>query len=238
MRRPSPSILVAQFVDGTRWCGRALQLVPYVKTMFGAVMALRSACSQAVHNKERCAALAECVRIAAHPRVAHGAGCVRASGIRVGYTIDRAHAIVRACVRACVRCVGVIDVRIGVRRYGVLAAVGRCTTCTPAVLQVARRALHSTLGVLLGYSRGTPGYSRVLQGRSSAAGACRWLEGLCAVLNRIVDAHEKRGAPHTATPTAMYGSKRVRTGPRARRARALWGTPLASLAGTGWVQFV
>ena len=66
MRRPSQSILVAQFVsmDGTRWCGRALQLVPYVKTMFGAVMALRSACSQAVHNKERCAALAECVRVA------------------------------------------------------------------------------------------------------------------------------------------------------------------------------
>ena len=38
-----------------------MQLVPYVKTMFGAVMALRGACSQAVHNKERCAALAECV---------------------------------------------------------------------------------------------------------------------------------------------------------------------------------
>jgi hypothetical protein len=28
-------------------------------------------------------------------------------------------------------------------------------------------------------------------------GACRWLEGLCTVLNRIVDAHDKRGALHT-----------------------------------------
>jgi hypothetical protein len=28
-------------------------------------------------------------------------------------------------------------------------------------------------------------------------GACRWLEGLCTVLNRIVEAHEKRGALHT-----------------------------------------
>ncbi len=92
-------------MDGTRWCGRALQLVPYVKTMFGAVMALRSACSQAVHNKERCAALAECVRVAAHPRVAHGAECVRASGIRVG-PIDRAHACVRSlrALRGCYRC--------------------------------------------------------------------------------------------------------------------------------------
>ncbi len=33
----------------------------------------------------------------------------------------------------------------------------------------------------------------------ACGGACRWLEGLCTVLNRIVDAHEKRGAPHTAT---------------------------------------
>ncbi len=48
----------------TRWCGRVLQHVPYVKTMFGAVIALKGACSQAVHNKERCAALAECVRVA------------------------------------------------------------------------------------------------------------------------------------------------------------------------------
>ncbi len=45
-----------------RRCGRVLQHVPYVKTMFGAVMALKGACSQAVHNKERCTALAECVR--------------------------------------------------------------------------------------------------------------------------------------------------------------------------------
>jgi hypothetical protein len=29
--------------------------------MFGAVMKLKGACSQAVHNKERCTALAECV---------------------------------------------------------------------------------------------------------------------------------------------------------------------------------
>jgi hypothetical protein len=35
--------------------------------MFGAVVTLKRACSQAVHNKERCAALAECVRVAAHP---------------------------------------------------------------------------------------------------------------------------------------------------------------------------
>jgi hypothetical protein len=41
------------------------------------------------------------------------------------------------------------------------------------------------------------GVCALLQGYSSAVGACRWLEGLCAVLNRIVDAHEKRGAPHT-----------------------------------------
>ena len=47
----------------TRWCGRVLQLVPYVKMMFGAVMTLEGACSQAVHNKERCIALAECVRL-------------------------------------------------------------------------------------------------------------------------------------------------------------------------------
>ncbi len=46
---------------------RWLQHVPHVKTMFGAVMALKGACSQAVHNKERCAALAECVRIAVLP---------------------------------------------------------------------------------------------------------------------------------------------------------------------------
>ncbi len=51
----------------TRLCGGVLQHVPYVKTMFRAVMALKGACSQAVHNKERCAALAECVRVAAHP---------------------------------------------------------------------------------------------------------------------------------------------------------------------------
>ena len=51
----------------TRWCGGVLQHVPYVKTMLGAVMALKGACSQAVHNKERCAALAECVRFAAPP---------------------------------------------------------------------------------------------------------------------------------------------------------------------------
>ena len=29
------------------------------------------------------------------------------------------------------------------------------------------------------------------------SGACRWLEGLCTVLNRIVEAHDKRGALHT-----------------------------------------
>ena len=89
MRRPSPSILVAQFVsmDGTRWCGRALQLVPYVKTMFGAVMALRSACSQAVHNKERCAALAECVRIAAPPRHALCAECGAPRRMRLGLCV-------------------------------------------------------------------------------------------------------------------------------------------------------
>ncbi len=51
----------------TRLCCGVSQHVPYVKTMFCSVMALRGACSQAVHNKERCAALAECVRIAAHP---------------------------------------------------------------------------------------------------------------------------------------------------------------------------
>ncbi len=54
-------------MTGTRFCGGALQHVPYVKTMLGAVMALKGACSQAVHNKERCAALAECVRFAAPP---------------------------------------------------------------------------------------------------------------------------------------------------------------------------
>jgi hypothetical protein len=43
----------------TRRCGGALQHVPYVKTLFGAVMALKGACSQAVHNKERCTALGE-----------------------------------------------------------------------------------------------------------------------------------------------------------------------------------
>jgi hypothetical protein len=40
---------------------RVFQLVPYVKTMLSAVMVLKGACSQAVHNKERCIALAECV---------------------------------------------------------------------------------------------------------------------------------------------------------------------------------
>ncbi len=44
---------------GTRVCGRVLQLVPYVKTMFSAVWTLRRACSHAVHNKERCTALGE-----------------------------------------------------------------------------------------------------------------------------------------------------------------------------------
>ena len=43
-----------------------LQHVPYVKTMFSAVMALKGACSQAVHNKDRCTALAECV-VHRHP---------------------------------------------------------------------------------------------------------------------------------------------------------------------------
>ena len=51
-----------------RHYGRVPQHVPHVNTMFGAVMTLKGACSQAVHNKERCAALAECVRIAAPPR--------------------------------------------------------------------------------------------------------------------------------------------------------------------------
>jgi hypothetical protein len=83
--------------------------LPYVKTMFGAVMKLKGACSQAVHNKERCTALAECVWLHRHPMN-----------------------FVRAC--AC-----------GVRVHG----------------------------------------------------ACRWLQGLCTVLIRIVEAHEKRGALHT-----------------------------------------
>ena len=39
-----------------------LQHVPYVKTMFSAVIALKGACREAVHNKERCTALGECVR--------------------------------------------------------------------------------------------------------------------------------------------------------------------------------
>ncbi len=51
---------------GTRSCGGVVQHVPYVKTMFGAVIKLKRACSQAVHNKERCTALAECVHIASH----------------------------------------------------------------------------------------------------------------------------------------------------------------------------
>jgi hypothetical protein len=38
--------------------------------------------------------------------------------------------------------------------------------------------------------------------KARAAVLRRWLEGLCTVLNRIVDAHEKRGAPHT--PTAVW----------------------------------
>jgi hypothetical protein len=39
---------------------------------------------------------------------------------------------------------------------------------------------------------------RMLRLRARAySGACRWLEGLCAVLNRIVEAHDKRGAQHT-----------------------------------------
>jgi hypothetical protein len=53
---------VVGFKARTRWCCGALQHVPYVKTMFGAVMALKGACSQAMNNKERSAALAECVR--------------------------------------------------------------------------------------------------------------------------------------------------------------------------------
>ena len=43
----------------TQRCGGALQHVPYVKTMFSAVMALKGACNQAVHNKKRCTALGE-----------------------------------------------------------------------------------------------------------------------------------------------------------------------------------
>ena len=81
-------------MDGTRWCGGVLQHVPYVKTMFGAVMALKGACSQAVHNKERYAALAECVRIAAHsePRAA-----LKACGTACGGPSMRARAWELAC---------------------------------------------------------------------------------------------------------------------------------------------
>ncbi len=47
----------------------------------------------------------------------------------------------------------------------------------------------------------------------SAAGMrrwCRWLEGLCTVLNRIVDAHEKRGVRHTAT--ALWRTRVLQAG--------------------------
>jgi hypothetical protein len=43
------------------------------------------------------------------------------------------------------------------------------------------------------------GTLRVLYGYSSTAGACRWLEGLCTLLQRILDAHAKRGAPVALT---------------------------------------
>ena len=36
-----------------------LQHLPYVRTMFSAVMALKGACNQAVHNKSRCTALGQ-----------------------------------------------------------------------------------------------------------------------------------------------------------------------------------
>jgi hypothetical protein len=77
----------------THWCGRVLQHVPYVKTMFGAVMTLKGACTQAVHNKERCAALAECVRIAAQPRM----HCVR---LRIRASVWDACVSPHPCVRA------------------------------------------------------------------------------------------------------------------------------------------
>ncbi len=82
-------------------CGGVSQHVPYVKTMLGAVMALRGACSQAVHNKERCAALAECVRVAAPPRHALCAECGAPRRMRLGLCVGVYHDA-RACVRACV----------------------------------------------------------------------------------------------------------------------------------------
>ncbi len=94
-----------------------LQLVPYVKTMLGAVMALKGACSQAVHNKERCIALAECVRGAAHPSRALCAvpNCCASVWDGVWGPINRSRASVRPCVLWYFPCVRM-------RRYRVLAA--------------------------------------------------------------------------------------------------------------------
>jgi hypothetical protein len=101
----------------TRWCGLVLQLVPYVKTMVGAVMALKGACSQAVHNKERCTALAECVRVAAQLSRALCAApnCYASMWDCVWGPSNRSRASVRPCVRGYYPCVRV-------RRYRVLAA--------------------------------------------------------------------------------------------------------------------
>jgi hypothetical protein len=85
----------------TRCCGGVLQHVPYVKTMFRAVMALKGACSQAVHNKERCAALAECVRVAFCIRATRGLAEGVWDGLRAGAGPSmRARAMVGACVCA------------------------------------------------------------------------------------------------------------------------------------------
>jgi hypothetical protein len=141
---------------GTLLCCHVLQHVPYVKTMFSAVMALKGACSQAVHNKERCIALAEYVRVAAQPSLGAASRYGAELCERVGLCVSRS---MRA--RACV----------SITTY--------CAHASPSF------SLHrAQCGVSLCYTHET------------APRCCRWLEGLCTVLNRIVDAHEKRGARH------------------------------------------
>ena len=84
-----------------------MQHVPCVKTMFGAVMKLKGACNQAVHNKERCTALVECVRWRSEHARALIDWFVRAAGVCVrGYWRLCARVCVGLCVCDCV-CVSV-----------------------------------------------------------------------------------------------------------------------------------
>ncbi len=126
-----------------------LQLVPYVKTMVCAVMALKGACSQAVHNKERCTALAECVRVAAQPSRALCAApnCYASMWDCVGGA-QQSFACVRASVRAwvlsmCARA-SLPHARSGVSLCRTHESARRCRRWLEGLCTV----LRGTLGVL------------------------------------------------------------------------------------------